>query len=531
MPDSLRRRTGNIMKLQMPLLGNGRGFTFLLAGAAVLATGCVERQVTYVQPTEPPPAYQPPPAEPVPPPEIVVAPAPVVVLRSPYELDQMVASIALYPDPLLAQILPAATVPQQIVWANGYVGGGGDPRFVESQPWDSSVRAVAHYPEVLRMMNDNLAWTTDLGRAFLNQPADVMNAVQRLRAQARALGNLYSTPEQIVYAEGGTIVIVPAVREVIYVPVYRPEIVYVERPPAPNRFYVSFGVGRPVGLWLNHDCDWHAREVVVWHHDHPRPPDYWQHRPSERPHDTHLTAWHAPAHHEAPPGHHEVPPPVPPQAHRPPQGQPKPLPVATHPVPPQHQPQPAPAVHSGAHQAPPAESRPPQSGVAHSGAHAGPGSSNGAPPAHSPLPPADPTHQPVRYPPVASSGPGVSPVPAPLPRPTGVPALKDPNQRPDGAFVPAPKDPRSQLPPRPTPSGLDQNLPARPVPAPLPDSQASNKNPNSHGANAQSSHAGGEGNNHDKQAHEGLGKPSSGSTPLPENKNKEDKKPQNSQKD
>src|SRR5215471_10170238 len=194
MPDSPARRTGNIMKLQMPILGNGRGFTLLLAGAAVLATGCVEHHVTYVQPTEPP-AYQPPPP---PPPEVVVAPAPapVLVLRSPRELDQMVASIALYPDPLLAQILPAATVPQQIVSANNYVAGGGDPRFVDSQPWDSSVRAVARYPDVLRMMNDNLAWTTDLGRSFLNQPADVMDAVQRLRAQAQALGNLYSTPEQ-----------------------------------------------------------------------------------------------------------------------------------------------------------------------------------------------------------------------------------------------------------------------------------------------------------------------------------------------
>jgi hypothetical protein len=448
-----------------------------------------------------------------------------VVLRSPRELDQMVASIALYPDPLLAQILPAATVPQQIIWANSYVGGGGDPRFVDSQPWDTSVRAVARYPEVLRMMNDNLAWTTDLGTAFLNQPADVMDAVQRLRAQARALGNLYSTPEQVVYVEGGTIVIAPAVREVIYVPVYRPEIVYVERPLGPNRFYVSFSIGRPMGVWLNHDCDWHERRVVVWHHDHPRPADWWQHQPSQRPREeTHMTAWHAPA-------HHEVPPASPQQAHQVPQGQPKPLPVATHPAPPQHQPQPAPGVHSGAHQVPAPEPRPADNGVAHSGAHAGPGSPN-APSTQPPhLSPADPTHQPVRYPTVASSGPGGSPMPAPLPRPAGVPALKDPNQKPDGTFIPAPKDPRAQLPPRQTPASFDQNLPSHRTPAPIPDSHASNNNPNSHGANAQSSHGSGEVNDHGKQAHEGVGKSNSTSKSLPENKDKAEKNSKKSHAD
>src|SRR5689334_16132155 len=92
MPVTAWRRIGKIMKLLMPLLGNRRGLT-LLAGAAVLATGCVEHQVTYVQP-EPPPAYQPP-AEPPPPPpvEVVVAPAPAPVLRSPRELEQMTAAI------------------------------------------------------------------------------------------------------------------------------------------------------------------------------------------------------------------------------------------------------------------------------------------------------------------------------------------------------------------------------------------------------------------------------------------------------
>jgi hypothetical protein len=131
------------------------------------------------------------------------------------------------------------------------------------------------------MLDDNLAWTTDLGQAFLNQPADVMDSVQRLRAQARAVGNLQSTPQQTVVVNDGIIEIVPAAPAVIYVPVYQPEMVYVQPPPA-GRFYISFGAGLVVGAWLNHDCDWHHHEVIVWHHDHPRPADWWYRPPNRR---------------------------------------------------------------------------------------------------------------------------------------------------------------------------------------------------------------------------------------------------------
>ena len=132
------------------------------------------------------------------------------------------------------------------------------------------------------MLDDNLAWTTDVGQAFINQPADVMDSVQRLRAQAQAMGNLLSTPQQTVVVDDGIIEIVPAAPQVIYVPVYQPEVVYVQRPPAPGRFYVSFGAGLVVGAWLNHDCDWHAHEVIVWHQDHPRPADWWYHPANHR---------------------------------------------------------------------------------------------------------------------------------------------------------------------------------------------------------------------------------------------------------
>jgi hypothetical protein len=216
-------------------------------------------------------------------------------MRSAAELNGMLAPVALYPDPLLAQLLPAATLPAQVVLADRYLREGGDVNPVDTQPWDNSLKALARYPATLRMLDDNLAWTTDLGQAFLNQPADVMDSVQRLRAQARAMGNLLSTPQQTVLVDNGIIEIVPAAPQVIYVPVYQPELVYVQRPPEPGRFYISFGAGLVVGEWLNHDCDWHAHEVIVWHHDHPRPADWWYH-PSNRRETPrvvdNVTVWH-----------------------------------------------------------------------------------------------------------------------------------------------------------------------------------------------------------------------------------------------
>lgn len=277
------------MKNLNSLSKSGPAAAVLVAGVLVLATGCVEDHVTYVRPAYPAPVEAPEPLPPPdmapPPPAVYVPPAPpptpVVQLRSTVELDTMLAPIALYPDPLLAQLLPAATLPEQVVLADRYVREGADMYQVDAQPWANSLKALARYPATLRMLDDNLAWTTDLGLAFLNQPADVMDSVQRLRARALAVGNLRSTPQQSVVVNGGIIEILPAMPQVIYVPVYQPEVVYVQPPPAPDRFYVSFGPGLVVGAWLNHDCDWHNHEVIVWRHDHPRPPDWWQ-RPPER---------------------------------------------------------------------------------------------------------------------------------------------------------------------------------------------------------------------------------------------------------
>ncbi len=179
-------------------------------------------------------------------------------LFSPEELDELVAPIALYPDPLLAQILPAATFVQQIDEAARFVRAFGSAG-IDDQPWDISVRAVAHYPDILYMMDSRYDWTASLGQAFINQEQDVMDAIQRLRAAAMAEGNLVSTPQMEVYEEDGMIRIVPPDPTVIYVPQYDPQVIYVE--PSPSFGFITFSIGFTIGAWLDRDCDWHRHRV------------------------------------------------------------------------------------------------------------------------------------------------------------------------------------------------------------------------------------------------------------------------------
>ncbi|HEY8899007.1 MAG TPA: DUF3300 domain-containing protein [Chthoniobacterales bacterium] len=180
-------------------------------------------------------------------------------------LDELLGPIALYPDALIALILPASTVPSDITLASRYLANGGDGDQVDDQSWDPSVKSLAHYPDVVKWMDDNLEWTTSVGEAFVAQPADVMNSIQRLRGEANAAGNLQDTPQQKVVKqvveEKTYIRIVPAEPEVIYVPQYDPEVVYVEREPDYIGPVIGFGVGFAVGSWLNYDCDWGRRDV------------------------------------------------------------------------------------------------------------------------------------------------------------------------------------------------------------------------------------------------------------------------------
>jgi hypothetical protein len=176
------------------------------------------------------------------------------------ELQDLLAPIALYPDPLIAQILPATTFIDQINTAARRVRMMGKDALIDQQEWDVSVKAIAHYPELLYMMDQDHGWAVALGQAFINQREEVLQAIQLLRQQARATGNLVSTPQQQVIVENGYIRIIPAQPDLIYLPQYDPQMVYVE-PPPPEFGLVSFGIGFTIGAWLNRDCDWHGRRI------------------------------------------------------------------------------------------------------------------------------------------------------------------------------------------------------------------------------------------------------------------------------
>ncbi|MGD9765909.1 MAG: DUF3300 domain-containing protein, partial [Candidatus Binatia bacterium] len=187
------------------------------------------------------------------------------------QLDSLVAPIALYPDPLLAQVLAASTYPLEIIQLQQWLErnqGLKDQALVdavEKQPWDSSVQAMAPLPDLVKRLADDIQWTTDLGNAFLAQQNDVMNAVQRMRQKAKANGNLQTTEQQRVETkvieETSVIIVEPASPEVVYVPSYNPTVVYGVPPsayPYPAIYYpppgyyaagmaISFGLGVALG--------------------------------------------------------------------------------------------------------------------------------------------------------------------------------------------------------------------------------------------------------------------------------------------
>lgn len=186
----------------------------------------------------------------------------------PEQLEQMVAPIALYPDPLVTTILMASTYPLEVVqadrWvkANPNVKGADLDKAVESQKWDDSVKSLCRTPDVLDRMSKNLDWTSDLGDAFLDQQEAVLDAVQRMRKKASDQGALKNTQQQVVVVEKEVIKIVPADPQVIYVPVYSAPAVYGPTWSYPTYYYppmyayppgyvataslVSFGVGMAV---------------------------------------------------------------------------------------------------------------------------------------------------------------------------------------------------------------------------------------------------------------------------------------------
>src|SRR5499427_8197575 len=155
---------------------------------------------------------------------------------APQELDSLVAPIALYPDPLLAQTLAASTYPLEVIqlqqWMNNNknLQGKALADAVAKQPWDPSIQGLVAYPDVVTRMADNIQWTNDLGNAFLAQQSDVMGAVQRMRAKAQGTGNLKTSAQQVVETKttssGKQVIMVEdANPDVVYVPSYDPTVV------------------------------------------------------------------------------------------------------------------------------------------------------------------------------------------------------------------------------------------------------------------------------------------------------------------
>jgi len=228
----------------------------------------------------------------------------------PEELAQMLAPVALFPDPLLSQILMAATYPIEIVEADRWVRKYPDledealDAALLRQDWDPSVKALCHFPTVLGQMSERISETTKLGNAFLAQEDEVMDMVQELRAKAYAQGNLNNANQQKVIVEKETIIIEPADPRVVYVPYYDPLYVYgpwlfPTYPPyfwGPSRVRAGVGISFGSGIYFGFSFgswsyfDWPHRHIFL----------QVQHRPRFVRHDRWITrsgSWtHIPRH-------------------------------------------------------------------------------------------------------------------------------------------------------------------------------------------------------------------------------------------
>jgi len=212
-----------------------------------------------------------------------------IPLLSTTELEDLVGPIALYPDDLLAIVLPASAYPLQIVQAGRFLEAlEDDPGLKPDESWDDSVVALVNYPEVVKLLNDDLDWTWRLGEAVVAQQADVIAAVETFRDRAYAAGNLKSDDHQTVSRDEGYIEIVPVEDDVIYVPYYEPErvVVYQPRPvyyyyprPYPVYYYpypsgYAFNHGFFWGVTTAFTVGWHSDRLRVYHHSYYGHPYY-----------------------------------------------------------------------------------------------------------------------------------------------------------------------------------------------------------------------------------------------------------------
>jgi len=204
------------------------------------------------------------------------------------QLDSLVAPIALYPDPLLAQVLAASTYPLEMIQLQQWLQTHKDLKdkaladAVQKEQWDPSVQAMAAVPDAVKRLTENIKWTTDLGNAFLAQQSDVMDAVQRMRIKAQNAGALKSTEQQKVetkVVESKTVVVIEQANpQVVYVPSYNPVVVYgapiypypvIYYPPPPpvGAALIGFGVGLAMGAaWgggWGYGCGWGHNDVNI----------------------------------------------------------------------------------------------------------------------------------------------------------------------------------------------------------------------------------------------------------------------------
>jgi hypothetical protein len=196
-------------------------------------------------------------------------------------LEKLVQPIALHPDPLIAIILPASAYPLEIVQAARFVKDTNNISKVDDQSWDDNVKEVAKFPDLIAKMDADLPWTMDLGQAFIDQPKELMDAIQDLRAKAKKAGTLQTSSQQIVTVTNIIVLqtnttevvnvtkeivqVAPANPAVVYVPSYPPTVYY--PPPAyvynPLAPLVTFGVGMAWGAALANNCNWGHGDVDV----------------------------------------------------------------------------------------------------------------------------------------------------------------------------------------------------------------------------------------------------------------------------
>jgi hypothetical protein len=223
------------------------------------------------------------------------------------ELDQLTAAIALYSDPLIAQILTAATYPLEVVEAHRWLQDPGNAALrgdqlaaaLQQQSWDLSVKSLVPFPQVLAMMDSNLDWTERIGEAFLAQQDAVMDSIQRLRQRAASAGSLHTTPQQTVSTEDQAIEIEPTDPAVVYVPYYDPDVIYGPWPwpdespfillPPPGiiiggGLWIGFSIGFPIlgPFWGWNRWDWHHHRLGIRGGGGPGPAGPWVHDPVHR---------------------------------------------------------------------------------------------------------------------------------------------------------------------------------------------------------------------------------------------------------